>query len=272
MCNLKEAFYSDGFITLLHGDVIERLRDLPDESVHCVVTSIPYRTFRNSDLWFQSISSPHGMVGVDDELVGLDVNPAGFSAEFCTRCGEYFDGAGKKVIKVRDGKRVCPCGRSDAWLSHFATFPKALVTPLIKIGTSEHGVCAECEAPHKRMTETKRAPRRQVESVYAQSSSSTSHGQLSGTRWDEPDEKLTTGWQKTCKCSTDRTVPAIVLDPFSGAATTAIVAKRLGRRAIGIDLNKDYLRMSIERIQAETAMPLFDDLNNPELAAEVMAG
>lgn len=42
----------------------------------------------------------------------------------------------------------------------------------------------------------------------------------------------------------------IVLDPFSGAGTTALVAKRLNRRFIGIELNPQYVRMSDERLHA----------------------
>lgn len=41
----------------------------------------------------------------------------------------------------------------------------------------------------------------------------------------------------------------VVLDPFSGAATTALVARGLGRRAIGIELNTEYLDLSAERLQ-----------------------
>ena len=37
------------------------------------------RHLRNGDLWFESIRPPHGMVFLDDEPVGLDVPPAGFS-------------------------------------------------------------------------------------------------------------------------------------------------------------------------------------------------
>jgi len=39
----------------------------------------------------------------------------------------------------------------------------------------------------------------------------------------------------------------IVLDPFSGSFTTAAVAVRLGRRAIGIDINPDYYKIGIRR-------------------------
>lgn len=39
-----------------------------------------------------------------------------------------------------------------------------------------------------------------------------------------------------------------VLDPFSGSGTTVSVALRLGRNAIGIDLNPDYLPLAEKRI------------------------
>jgi DNA modification methylase len=40
----------------------------------------------------------------------------------------------------------------------------------------------------------------------------------------------------------------IVLDPFLGSGTTAVVAKRLGRRYVGIELNAQYVAMARERI------------------------
>jgi DNA modification methylase len=41
-----------------------------------------------------------------------------------------------------------------------------------------------------------------------------------------------------------------VLDPFSGAGTTAVAARRLGRRAIGIDLNAGYHDIAVGRLGA----------------------
>lgn len=40
----------------------------------------------------------------------------------------------------------------------------------------------------------------------------------------------------------------VVLDPFSGAGTTALVANNLNRRYIGIELNPDYVSMSRRRL------------------------
>jgi len=39
----------------------------------------------------------------------------------------------------------------------------------------------------------------------------------------------------------------VVLDPFSGAATTGIVAHKLGREYIGIELNQEYIDLSYQR-------------------------
>ena len=42
----------------------------------------------------------------------------------------------------------------------------------------------------------------------------------------------------------------LVLDPFMGSGTTGVVAKRLGRSFIGIDINLDYCNMAADRIAA----------------------
>jgi len=56
-------------------------------------------------------------------------------------------------------------------------------------------------------------------------------------------------WLPSCSCSCDP-VPAVVLDPFFGAGTTGLVAKKLGRRFIGIELNGAYIGMAQKRIAA----------------------
>lgn len=43
----------------------------------------------------------------------------------------------------------------------------------------------------------------------------------------------------------------IVLDPFSGSGTTAIVAKKLNRNYFGIELNPDYIEISEKRLKKE---------------------
>lgn len=44
----------------------------------------------------------------------------------------------------------------------------------------------------------------------------------------------------------------IVLDPFMGAGTTAVVARELNRNFIGFEINGDYIRIAEERISQST--------------------
>lgn len=65
---------------------------------------------------------------------------------------------------------------------------------------------------------------------------------------------------KLCELPIKTTVPGdgIILDPFIGSGTTAIAAEKHNRDWIGIDLNKDYVDMSYDRIDEETTK-IFDD-------------
>jgi DNA modification methylase len=40
----------------------------------------------------------------------------------------------------------------------------------------------------------------------------------------------------------------VVLDPFFGSGTTGVVARKLGRHFIGIELNPDYVRLAKQRL------------------------
>ena len=51
-----------------------------------------------------------------------------------------------------------------------------------------------------------------------------------------------------------------VLDPFFGAGTTGLVADRLGRDCIGIELNPEYAAMSERRIRGDA--PLFAEVGS----------
>lgn len=48
----------------------------------------------------------------------------------------------------------------------------------------------------------------------------------------------------------------VVLDPFSGSGTTGLAAGRHGRRYVGVDLNRDYLDLSLRTRLAQGALDL----------------
>jgi DNA modification methylase len=172
-------------------------------------TPISGRNFWNADLWFDSVDAPHGLTGVGDELVGLDVTTTGYPG------------------------------------AHFATFPEKLIDPLILAGTSEKGCCVECGAPWKRVVEKGEYTKVHMPSArkfaaispHAHDGVSSIMSMVGGGHVPT----TTVGWQPTCDCNTE-TVPCTVLDPFIGSGTTCAVAIANGRRSIGIDLSERYLR------------------------------
>lgn len=61
---------------------------------------------------------------------------------------------------------------------------------------------------------------------------------------------VTKGWTPTCSCpNNEATGRPVVLDTFSGSATTGAVALRLGRNYVGLDLNEKYLGLAEARIE-----------------------
>ena len=130
--------------------------------------------------------------------------------------------------------------------AHFATFPEKLVEPCILAGTSERGVCGKCGAPCMR-TVVVDDPEGRLGKGYHDHTDDLGRGQRGVFSADGRPTRTTTGWQPTCDHDVPA-VPATVLDPFAGSGTTLAVAQRLGRRAIGVDLNADYLKLAAERI------------------------
>ena len=130
--------------------------------------------------------------------------------------------------------------------AHFATFPPALIEPCILAGTSERGVCPGCGMPWIRQVEHKNMVIRKTDRMA--DLGEFGRTQSSGTMLSPPETK-TIGWLPSCQCSCDP-VPAVVLDPFFGAGTTGLVAKKLGRHYIGIELNEAYIGMAQKRVAA----------------------
>jgi DNA modification methylase len=98
--------------------------------------------------------------------------------------------------------------------AHFAVFPERLAERPIRAACPER-VCTACGQPWRRT-----AP-------------------PSGDRILQP----------TCSCRAGYR-PGLVLDPFIGSGTVGVVAERLGRDWLGIELNPSFAELARQRIEA----------------------
>jgi len=135
-------------------------------------------------------------------------------------------GANDGLERTRaEGRAGHPLGKNpgDVWHiatagyrgAHFAVFPEELVRRPIMAGCPER-VCLACGVP-----------------------------------WERERRRDHLGAMKQrCDCSASSWRPGRVLDPFMGSGTVAVVAERLGRDWLGIELNPAFAAMAEARIAA----------------------
>jgi len=125
--------------------------------------------------------------------------------------------------------------------AHFATFPPEIPELCIKAGCPSK-VCAKCGEPWERKI-TREA---NYENRQDRGQPGYKGPQVDSSGW-KPATITDNGYGPTCRCGAG-TTRGIVLDPFFGAGTTGLVAMRLGREFIGIELNEKYCEMARKRI------------------------
>ena len=137
--------------------------------------------------------------------------------------------------------------------AHFATFPEALAEVCIRAGTSAKGVCANCGTPWHHKVEGRGGgighdwhPNKSL--AMGRGQGIAAPGIHDGTY-----RRVDLGFRQACSCPTREVRPCVVLDPFMGSGTVLGIARRLGRRSIGIDLNPRYAVLAKERIDAAIA-------------------
>ncbi len=135
--------------------------------------------------------------------------------------------------------------------AHFATFPERLPELCILAGSSERGACAECGSPWTREVRAIGGAIGHAQPIEAPLVSGRAPVADAPGWHDGSYRRVDLGFRKRCSCGTARTVPCLVLDPFAGSGTVLAVARRLGRRSIGIELNPDYVTLARHRSAAE---------------------
>lgn len=278
-------YYQDESVTLYHGDALEQARTLPDGSVDCIVTSPPYFGLRDY--------GEAGQYGAEKSPAEYASTLSALFSELrrvLTDDGTLWLNIGdstknKNLLGIP--WRVAFALQDDGWLlrsdviwhkrnalpepvkdrpsrrhEHVFMFTKmrrnyfdldAIRVPHTSLGT--HGKFSTDWRDRPTNGKTKSG-----EGVGGRVMGFSENGKNPGDVWS-----FSTGVFKGAHFATfppeipERAILAgcrangVVLDPFSGSGTAGMVAKRLGRKYIGIDISEDYLKLSLgTRLQTGT--------------------
>jgi site-specific DNA-methyltransferase (cytosine-N4-specific) len=315
---VSEPYYSDESVTLYHGQALDVLREMPDESVNCVVTSPPYFGLRDYGVAGQigAESSPAEFVAAlaavfrearrvlaDDGTLWLNLGDS-YSAGGLTRAigrndqgrdfGSGNTGQGPGSNPGRQGSRptsgeapaknllgipwrVALALQDDGWIlrndiiwakpnampesvtdrlstkhEHLFLFSKSRrywfdLDPIREPTTGQPQVADLSGRPFMPSITGKCG-----RGLGAGRAADHELGRNPGDVWTIPTQPFPGAHFATFPVELPRRCIAagckpggVVLDPFSGSGTTGLAAAELGRRYVGIDINADYLELSL---------------------------
>lgn len=215
--------YPDDFINkVIQGDCLQVMKQMPDKSVDLVLTDPPYGiTWSPTTLFGKETPQTRAL----KDLQNWDKKPS----------KEYFD----EIRRI--GK---------AWIiwggNYFADYLGACKAPLIWDKETGDNNYADGEMA---FTSFEKGTLRILHHQWCGAFKDSERGIQNFHPTQKPIEVM-----RWCilKCPEAETI----FDPFLGSGTTAVAAKQLGRKFIGIELSEKYCEIARQRIDATTT-PLF---------------
>ena len=139
--------------------------------------------------------------------------------------------------------------------AHFATFPEKLCETPILAGCPAQ-ICVKCGKAREKVIEMERpndydpsvVDNSYQDNCMKASGAKGTNRPLSKMFKDSLGSKRIESGYTDCGCNAGFE-PGVVLDPFCGSGTVMAVAKKLGRKAIGIDLQPKYCDLTVKRLQ-----------------------
>ena len=221
--------------------------------------SVTDRVRRSHEQWFMFTKEPRYFAAVDEvREPHSDPNRAGVGGLNKRGSDSFHARAGAGAVGKWDGQ-VNPLGKLPGsvwtvpseplkvpdWLGvdHFAAYPQEWPRRII-LGWSPSGICVECGQGRRPVVITDLGVHERDTPAYG----AGNHGTGGSTLGHRGPSATITGYACDCPTPTAPTRAAVVLDPFGGTGTTAMVARALGRYPVHLDLSADYLKLARWRI------------------------
>lgn len=323
------SYLSDPDFTLYNGDALDCLRELPDESVDCCVTSPPYLGLRDYGDPRQIGLEPtiggyvESLVAVFREVRRVLREPATLWLNLGDSYNAYNGGAGPSSALSQRQSAARPRLASGFGLQQKELKPKDLmmVPARVALALQADGWWLRSEItwgkPNPMPESVTDRPTKATERIYLLAKSERYYfgqddlrepyqydgrtittvkggaGSRSGNKERKPNPAAALGagdtkhgipWEEDPEGGRNvrdlwmvptRAYPdahfavfpeelarrmilggcppsGIVLDPFLGSGTTAHVARRLGRRCVGIELNEAYCKLAARRLSQQS--------------------
>lgn len=211
--------------------------------------SVTDRVRRSHEQWFHFTREPRYFSAVD-EIREAHVYPndtrhlRNAGTDYEASASGYMNGPANPLGKLPGSVWTIPTEPltvpAELGVDHFAAFPTEWPRRIIA-GWSPRDVCTACGQGRRPVTSR----------LYDQQGRTTNGGQSIARRHESIGfgvravaSTLITGYSCACPTPDAATTPGVVLDPFGGTGTVALVADALRRHGISVDLSGDYCRLA----------------------------
>ena len=255
-------YYETDNATIYHGDNIATMQAvIPDASIDLVVTSPPYdnlRTYGGHSWDFEGLAAelwraikPGGVVVWVVADATVDGSETGTSFRQALHFKELGFRLHDTMIYLKEQLQFPDSVRYYSAFEFMFVFAKEQPKAINLIADRENRTAGGVVSGTERRPDGRLVVRPCAGNVTAEK----------GIRWNwwkikHTDRGIETGHPATFPESLARdhilswsNEGDTVLDPFSGSGTTAKMARLMGRRAIGIEVNQEYCDIAVERLR-----------------------
>ena len=242
---------------IIHGDALEVLKTLPDSSVDLIFADPPYNIGKNFNGHIEKWKTEESYLEWCYEWLDLCVQklkPSGsFYVMTATQFMPYFDIHLRKKLTILS-RLVWSYDSSGVQAKKYYGSMYEPILFCVKdknnytFNTNDILVEAKTGAKRKLIDYRKAIP-----TVYNSEKVPGNVWEFPQVRYrmdeyeNHPTQKPIALLERIIKASSNE--GDLVIDPFSGTFTTCFVAKELGRNSIGIELQDEYIKIGLRRLQ-----------------------